>query len=148
MSAADSDPGGTGGRPRRRLNLPPWHELARSLGMLGLGAAAIIVAVANLVDERGEGDTVAALADANDRQAYEQECRFELGQPVAELEAEQIDVLVDLAIARGAGDTAALRAGLDRLADIRERKRTAVDERAGAVTECAGRARALFGPEA
>lgn len=148
MPAADPAAGDQDRRARRRLTVPHWTDLARSLGLLGLGAAAIIVAVANLVDERGEGDTVHALAVAADRQAFEQECRFDLAQPVAELEAEQIDVLVDLAIARGAGDTAALQAGLDRLADIRERKRTAVDERAGAVAECQRRAAALFGPGA
>jgi hypothetical protein len=116
--------------------------------MLMLGATALLLGVGNVIDERGEGDTVAALAEAADRQAYEQECRFQLGQPVADLEAEQIDVLVDLAIARAAGDTDALRLGLDQLTDIRERKRTAVEDRAGAVAECNRRASALFGPEA
>lgn len=116
--------------------------------MLGLGVAALMFGVGNVIDQSGERTSSGALAKALDRQAFEQECRFDLSQPVAELEGAQIDVLVDLAIARGAGDNEALRLGLARLAQIRKDKAEAIAERSDAVDECNRRARALFGPDA
>ena len=146
MPGTAEGPRGPDRRPRRRLTAP-WHVYARNLGVFGLGLAAVGGWANGLVDELGDNTAVAALAEGQDRQAYEQECRFDIAQPVAELDSAQIDVLVDLAIARGAGDTAALREGLDRLAEIRRDKQTAIERRADAVAECNDRARALFGPE-
>ena len=148
MPAADPAPGVPRRRARWRLNLPPWWLLARNVGLLGLGVAAVGGWVNGLIDEIGENRTGAALVRQNDRQAYEQECRFDLAQPVAELEARQIDILVDLAIARARGDAAALQVGLDQLAQLRVDKAEAVADRAGAVEECSSRASALFGPGA
>ena len=147
MSGAAGSARGPDRRPRRRLTDRPWTDVARGLGTLGLGIAALLFGVGNVIDESGERTSTGALDQALDRQAFEQECRFDLAQPVEELEAAQIDVLVDLAIARGAGDVEALRAGLDRLTEIREAKTEAIADRAGAVAECSRRARALFGPE-
>jgi hypothetical protein len=123
----------------------PWWVLARNLGIAGLGVAAVGGWANGLIDELGDQRATSALADQNDRQAYEQECRFDLAQPVTELDSQQLDVLVDLAIARGAGDAEGLRTGLAELAQIREAKATAVRARAGAVAECSRRADRLFG---
>lgn len=146
MPGTADRPGDPDRRPRRRLNIP-WYVLARNLGLAGLGIAAVGGWINSLVDELGDNRAIAALDDTQDRQAFEQECRYDLGQPVAELEGRQIDVLVDLAIARASGDTAALRDGLDELGRIRKAKQDAIEDRRGAVDECSRRARALFGPE-
>lgn len=149
MPGTDRSAGSSHRWLRRRLNLhAPWWVLARNLGVFGLGVAAIMVAAANLYDERGENRTVEALEKAQDRQAFEQECRYDLAQPVEALEAQQIDILVDLAIARARQDVAALQKGLADLAQLREDKTAAVQARAGAVAECNRRARALFGTDA
>lgn len=146
MPRAAGDPGSPYRGARRRLNLSaPWWVLARNLGVFLLGVAAVGGWVNGLVDELGDNQAIAALDQAQDRQAFEQECRFDLGQPVEQLEAQQIDILVDLAIARARNDVAALTKGLADLADLREHKRQAVADRAGAVAECNRRSRALFG---
>lgn len=133
-------------RPHRWLQSRRWWraELARDVGTLLLGLAAMGAWANGIVDEVGDNTSIEALARQNDRTAFEQECRFDEAQPVAQLEAEQFDLLVDLAIARGAQDVGALQRGLAELSDLRRRKLLAVADRADAVAECDRRAAALF----
>lgn len=126
----------------------PWWrwQSAAAAGVLGLGISALGGWATSLLDEIGDNRATEALARANERDAYEAECRFGLAQPVEQLESEQFDLLVDMAIARARQDVAELQRLLERLTDIRERKAIAVADRAGAVVECNQRAGDLFDP--
>lgn len=123
----------------------PWYRVATSLGMLGLGVTACGGWVLSLVDEAGDNRAIESLSEQGERADYELSCRYDQAQPVAQIEGQQFDALVALAIT-APSDEARQRLLTARLEQLAVAKSVALVERAQAVRECDEKADRLYGP--
>lgn len=80
-----------------------------------------------------------------DRAQFEQECRFELTQPLAELQAAKADALAAGLVALVREDEAELLRQIARIDEARREEQEALEERAAAVETCNARGEELFG---
>lgn len=80
-----------------------------------------------------------------DRFQFEQECRFELTQPLAEIQAEKQDAFDAGLVAIVRDDQAELTRQIERIERAQVREQAALADRGSAVDTCNRRAEGLFG---
>jgi hypothetical protein len=116
------------------------------MGTVALAIVAVGGWVNGLIDEQGDTAAIEHQARENDRAEFELECRYNLAQPVLELDARQIDTLIAAVLADAEGNEAQVQTELDELREIRTDKAVALTARAGAVRACNRRAAELAEP--